>query len=88
MVANFNLSRKAITLDTRLDQIIELSELEQGWDYMALHCDLKVPPFTEVSTLFGLPIAERTVTMRQLVRLCLTLNAETIFADIKWDDQI
>lgn len=88
LIANYGLSRHVITPDTILTDLLTREQIEQGWPFMQLFIDLKTPPFKVAHEKLLFRVADRMLTMRELVAALITINAEKLFPDATTDDAV
>lgn len=74
LIQNYGMSRAAITIDTRLKDVLEEKELAEGWPFMEIFAELKMPPITKTGFWHWVKTSPEKLTVRELITRLLQLN--------------
>jgi acyl carrier protein/ectoine hydroxylase-related dioxygenase (phytanoyl-CoA dioxygenase family) len=88
LVYNYQLQKRSIMPDTRLNDLLTEKEIEEGWPYLQLFVDLKTPEFKPSEELLGFRLINHSLTMRDLVSALIRLNAEKFVEESNTDKEI
>lgn len=75
---SYGVERSAITPQAHLSDFIPMEELKDGWPFFQLFVDLKTPSSVVKTGLFGVKNSNDSITIRELVELCVTLNSSIL----------
>ncbi len=88
LMENYQVSRRSITPDTKLSEIISPQDLEDGWPFLQMFIDLKTPNFKASNELLGFKLKDRMLTMRELVSAMISINPTILAGERDTDQEI
>jgi acyl carrier protein len=88
LIKVLGLRRHEIYPDTRLGEIMDLQDLEEGWPYVELCTELNLPDLKMPTRFFAWRREDRMLTMRQLVGAMVAINGDKLFEEANDDDKI
>lgn len=88
LVQNYGIERSRIAPDVRLTDLLPLQTIEEGWPFIDLHLDVKMPPFKVANQMFGMRFSEESLTMRELVDGMIEVNGYFLQPQRETEDQI
>jgi len=66
----------------------QLSVAEEGWPFLQMFIDLKMPPFSVANEFLGLRLTDKTLTMRELVESLIMLNSRALAPQRESEEEI
>lgn len=88
LIKVLGLRRQSLFPATRLGEIMDQQELEEGWPYVELCAELNLPDFKMPQRFFGWQQEDRMLTLKEVVAAMVALNADKLFANAEREDQI
>ncbi len=88
LIENYQVSRRSITPDTKLSDIISLQDLEDGWPFLQMFIDLKTPEFKVSNEFLGFKLTGTMLTMRELVYSMISINSAVLAGERGTDQEI
>lgn len=74
LIQNYGIGRAAITMETRIRDLLDEKELAEGWPFMQIFVDLKMPPLAKTGFWHWVKMSPEQLTIRDLITRLLQLN--------------
>lgn len=88
LVKNYGLDRNEVAPDTRLTDLLSPWLVEKGWPFLQMFIDLETPPLAIAEERLGFRLVEKTLTMRELVEVLISLNRKALAPEKLSEDEI
>jgi len=88
LVEGYKLRRRAISPEMRLDYLLSQEEIEDGWPYLEVAMNMKLPDFKTSFELLGFKLSEHRLTMRELVSGLIKLNSSQFSEERDTDEEV
>jgi acyl carrier protein len=88
LLEGYKLRRRAISPQMRLDYLLSLEELEDGWPYLEVAMNMKLPDFKTSFELLGFKVSEQALTIREVVSGLIRLNPSQYSEERNTDEEV
>lgn len=78
LIETYGLSRHVITPATKLDSLLTVEQISEGWPFLQMFIALKTPSFVVANEFLGMRLSERVLTVKELVDSLIQLNIESL----------
>ncbi len=88
VIENYNLPREALSPDTCLSEIMYFKHVEEGWPFLQMFIDLRIPQFQSRDEFLGWHVSDKTLKLRDIVDQLVSLNKDQLGAAANSDESI